>query len=623
MNPLRLSHLTLYKKIVGGYVVTTTLLLLVCLWAIFNLYRLGQAGEAILQDNYRSILAAENMVAAIERQDSSTLTFLLGYDTDAEMAFRANEVEFLTWLSRAKDNITIATEPAILADIETAYTAYLVAFAELTRLEQTDPQAATSYYLEEVWPRFQETRAASNALRDVNQADMVAASDQARRLSIQAIWSMVLIGGITAVFGLTFGFILSRHLVRPLEEMAVATDQVAAGRYDVSLPTQAQDEIGHLARKIVEMSQALKTFHALNVDQLLIEKQKNETIIGSIDDGIILVDNQSNVVAINPKAGTIFTTTRETALGKHLFDVVGHPFICEQVRLTLENGQPPELSEQDATLSFTQAEQTGHYQFSLRPVHLEPDHLLGAVLLFRDVTGLKELDRLKSEFIMTASHELRTPLTGLAMSVNLLGEQAWERLSSSEQELVTAAQEEAKRLKALVNDLLDLSKIESGRLPLEPEVLDISLLIERAVDLLLSQAREKEIKLTWEGEEPTILVEADPNKIIWVLTNLIANALRYTTEGGYVKVTARRHGAMVYVSVEDNGTGIPWEYQSRIFDKFVQVADGQTPGGTGLGLAISKEIVKAHRGTIWVESAPGEGSTFSFTLPAAGEGNKE
>ncbi|MFO7536751.1 MAG: ATP-binding protein, partial [Chloroflexota bacterium] len=232
-------------------------------------------------------------------------------------------------------------------------------------------------------------------------------------------------------------------------------------------------------------------------------------------------------------------------------------------------------------------------------------------------------DRLKSEFIMTASHELRTPLTGLAMSVNLLGEQAWERLSSSEQELVTAAQEEAKRLKALVNDLLDLSKIESGRLPLEPEVLDISLLIERAVDLLLSQAREKEIKLTWEGEEPTILVEADPNKIIWVLTNLIANALRYTAEGGYVKVTARRHGAVVYVSVEDNGTGIPWEYQSRIFDKFVQVADGQTPGGTGLGLAISKEIVKAHQGTIWVESTPGEGSTFTFTLPAAGEGNKE
>jgi two-component system, NtrC family, sensor histidine kinase KinB len=623
MNHFRLSHLALYKKIVGGYLVTTTLLLLVCLWAIFNLYRLGQASEAILRENYRSILAAENMVAAIERQDSSTLSMLLGYDPEAEMAFRANEVEFLTWLSRAKDNITIATEPGILAEIERAYTAYLTAFSELTRLEQTDSQAAPAYYLEQVSPLFQEVRAASNALRDVNQADMVAASDRARRLSTQAIWSMSIIGGITAVFGLGFGLILSGHLVRPLEEMAAAADQIAAGHYDVTLPTQAQDEIGHLARKIVEMSRALKAFHALNVDQLLIEKQKNETIIGSIDDGIILVDNQNIIVAINPKANAIFTTTREAALGKHLFDVVGHPFICEQVNLTLENGQPPELNESETTLTITQADSTGHYQFSLSPVHLEPGHLLGVVLLFRDVTGLKEVDRLKSEFVMTASHELRTPLTSLAMSVNLLAEQTWDRLSSPEQALLTAAQEETQRLKALVNDLLDLSKIESGRLPIEPEAIDISLLVERAIDLLLNQAREKEIDLAREGSEEAILVQADPNKIVWVLTNLIANALRYTDKGGFIKVAARCHGGVVHISVRDNGAGIPWEYQSRIFDKFVQVAGEQTTGGTGLGLAISKEIVKAHRGNIWVESTPGEGSTFTFTLPAATAGGSK
>jgi NtrC-family two-component system sensor histidine kinase KinB len=241
--------------------------------------------------------------------------------------------------------------------------------------------------------------------------------------------------------------------------------------------------------------------------------------------------------------------------------------------------------------------------------------MMGVVMLLRDVTRLKELDRLKSEFVMTASHELRTPLTSMGMSIDLLRENAVAKLNDKEQQLLSAAHEELERIKALVNDLLDLSKIEAGKIDMEFDRVAVQLLFEKAVSALLTQADDKKVELSI--SLPTALpeIKADANKITWVLTNLIANALRYTSSGGRIQLFAEHFGPQVHLSVSDDGAGIPYEYQSKIFEKFVQVEKDKTVHGSGLGLAICKEIVRAHGGTIWVDSLPGEGSTFTFTLP--------
>ncbi len=240
---------------------------------------------------------------------------------------------------------------------------------------------------------------------------------------------------------------------------------------------------------------------------------------------------------------------------------------------------------------------------------------MGVILLLQDVTRLKEVDRLKSEFVATASHELRTPLTGMTMSMGLLLETAQEKLSEPELELLQTAQDDIQRLRALVNDLLDLSKIESGKISLEITSVDVSLLIERALSTFKVQAQEQRVELTPVLPDELPLVRADANKITWVLTNLIANALRYTERGGRIEVKVSPRIDVIHISVRDNGAGIPVDYQSKIFDKFVQVETDKDVGGSGLGLAICKEIVKANNGSIWVESTPGEGSTFTFTLP--------
>jgi NtrC-family two-component system sensor histidine kinase KinB len=253
--------------------------------------------------------------------------------------------------------------------------------------------------------------------------------------------------------------------------------------------------------------------------------------------------------------------------------------------------------------------------FGITPVVSKGGGMFGVVLLLRDVTRLKKLDRLKSEFVMTASHELKTPLQSLGMSIELLREGAFEKLDDKQKQLLNAAGEELARLKSLISDLLDLSKIEAGKVEMELGPMPPRVLAERAVGIFKAQAEEKRIELVTDMPTDVPEVQADANKITWVLTNLIANALRYADSR--ITVTARHAGGWVHLSVADDGEGIPPEYQSRIFEKFVQVKSGKSMGGTGLGLAICKEIVRAHKGTIWLDSTPGEGSTFTFALPVA------
>ena len=605
----------LRTKILVGYSIALTLVILVCGWGVVNLRRLGSASEAILRENYRSILAAENMIDAIERQDSANLLFLLENQQQGAQQFRDNEILFLQWLARAKDNVTISGEAQLLATLEERYRNYLAVSDELQQ-NPGEVSASTAEYYETVFPAFQLVREASIELRDLNQQTALAASDEAQDISTQAIWSMIIAGGTAAGVGLAFSLLLSNRLVRPLQEMSRATSRIAEGEYDVTMSVKSKDELGLLARKITLMSQKLKAFHELNVGKVIVEKQRSEAIIQSISDGLIVVDADFKVIAINPAAAALTNITSLSATSNHFLDVVKNQELYQHIKTTAQTGKPPQLPEEQSILAL-ERDKTQYYQFAITPVTSDTGAMLGVILLLQDVTKLKELDQLKSEFVATASHELRTPLTGMSMSLNLLLETATQKLSEREQELLKSAEEDVDRLRELVNDLLDLSKIESGRIEMEFAPVEVNFLLDKAASMLQVQAQEKKIDLVKQDRPDLPKVKADPGKILWVLTNLIANAIRYTDSGGEIRLDAKHRGTWVQLSVADDGAGIPDEYQDRIFDKFVQVKTEKDVGGSGLGLAICQEIVKAHGGTIWVNSTLGEGSTFSFTVPAA------
>lgn len=606
----------LRTKIQGGYGAVLLLLFGVWGWAVFNLYDLGAAGEAILQENYKSILAAENMIDNIERQDSASLLLILGFADEGLEQFRRNEIEFLEWLSRAKDNITLEGEKKTLEDISENYKIYLVAFSDLSERVSNRGDVRT-YYHEKLLPVFKQVRDTCIKIRDLNQDAMVMAADRAHRLSVRAILSMSLIGFIAAALGFALSLLLSGLLARPLAAMSAATEKIAGGDYDVALRAESNDELGILARQIMHMSDKLKSYHELNVSQLIAEKTRGEAILHSISDGIVVVDENLNILSVNSSAASIFNASPEEAKGKHFFDVAKSKTLYTPLREAVEAGAVSELDPEQTVFTVQRGSRSEHYHFSITPIKTARNKPLGFVMLLQNVTRLKELDRLKSEFVMTASHELRTPLTGIAMSIGLLREKA-EAIDSDDKKLLDAADEEVQRLRALVDDLLDLSKIESGRMEMEMELVGAELIVEKAASAFDVQMKEKGIELSVELPKEKLSVKADPNKIAWVLANFLSNALRYVPGGGHVKVSAEQARENVYFRVKDDGPGIPVEYQSKIFDKFVRVKNDGAVGGTGLGLPIAKAIVRAHGGCIWVDSREGEGSAFTFSLPLAG-----
>jgi len=609
--------MTLKKKILIGYGVVFVLMGLVVVWAVTNLVSLGKASDAILRENYRSILAAENMVDALERQNSAVLLIFLGDSEKGIHQYRENEAVFLQWLARAKDNVTIQGEGELIQSIEAYYAKYRQEFSSLTDLRDAAKQPPQlSYYHKTIFPLFSGVREACIRLRRLNEETMYAASLKAGTVATRAIWSTVFVAASALMVALVFSLLLAERMVRPLRSFMEASRKISAGDYAVQVPVETDDELGRLAGEFNRMATQLGHYHEMNIEQIISEKTKGEAILSSIEDGLVVFDPDLKVSGINPAGRRMLDLEFARVETLMCADILPAPHVCEMIQRTVQTGIQPEVPEEQRIITLQKGDRSRHYLFSVTPIRGRERNLYGIVLLLRDVTRLKEVERLKSEFVMAASHELRTPLTGMGMSIDLLLEHASQGLAEKDRELLQAAHEEVHRMKVLVNDLLDLSKIEAGRIELEFEKVPVQTLFEHVQEVFKDQAEMKHVKLTCEPAGDLPDVRADANKATWVLTNLISNALRYVSQDGQIQITAKKIGPHVHLSVRDNGPGIPTEYQSKIFQKFVQVK-GRQSGGTGLGLAICKEIVRAHGGAIWVESSSGQGSTFTFTLPVA------
>lgn len=607
--------MTLKKKIVTGYGVAFALMGFVVVWAVVNLVALGKATDAILSENYRSILAAENMVDALERQDSGVLLLLLGDTVPGVNQFRENEAVFLEWFARAKDNITITGEAALIQAIESSYTAYRKQFSQLTDMvEVNNPVNARSFYRQTVFPVFINVRVACIDLRRLNEETMYSASLRANQVAKRAIWSTILVAAFGLLIALAFSLLLAEQIVGPIRRFMEASRKISSGDYAVQVPVETGDELGHLAKEFNQMATQLNHYHEMNIEEIISEKNKSEAILASIEDGLVVFDTDLEVSGINPAARRMLGLEAVDTSTLHCTDLLPDATVCTLIEATIQSTHPIDIPDEQRIITIPSKARSHHYLFSITAIRGRDRNLLGIVFLLRDVTRLKEVEQLKSEFVMAASHELRTPLTSLGMSIDLLLEHAARQLPEKDRDLLQAAHEEVQRMKALVNDLLDLSKMEAGKIDLEFESVPVEMLFDHAQSVFKSQALIKEVTLTTKIATDLPMVRADANKITWVLSNLISNALRYVPKEGHIQLTAIKIGAFVHLSVCDDGPGIPPEYQTRIFQKFVQVKD-QPSGGTGLGLSICKEIVRAHGGVIWVEPKSAQGSTFTFTLP--------
>lgn len=611
---------TLRLKILGSYGLVLLLLTLVLSWAFVNILRLGSASEAILSENYQSIRAAEDMIGALERQDSGVLLYLLGYQKKGLQQYRAFQTTFAENLGQARGNVTIEGERQVVARIDSAYEHFLHE-TEVISLSGSPPD---SVYRNRMLSAFLDARRAVERLRHLNQETMVTASARAEAVAKRAVWSVGGVGVAALLLGFLFSLVLSNRLVRPIRQVRAAARRVAEGDYDVTVPVERSDELGRLAEEFNEMAAQLRAFEALNLERIVTEQRKSEAIMQSIDDGLLAVGTDFDILNMNAVAERILTADTEASphedfQGRHFLEVIDNRQLFGYLEEASATGRSPEVEPEEEFLSVSRDGHERHYQLGVTPFYDTSGEMLGVVLLLRDVTKLRELDRLKSEFVATASHELKTPLTSISMSISLLKERLAHALDHYNWGLLVAANEEVGRLRALVDDLLDLSKIEAGRMEMHQQDTNVKDLTDHVIHNFSAQADEEGVDLRSDVPGGLPDVQADPEKVVQVLTNLFSNALRFTDSGDSVRVSAWTEGEEMHVAVADSGPGISEEDQKRIFDKFTQVENGDAVGGTGLGLAICREIVRQHQGRIWVDSTPGEGAQFTFTLPLARE----
>ncbi len=358
-------------------------------------------------------------------------------------------------------------------------------------------------------------------------------------------------------------------------------------------------------------SQAAIALENANLYRMMAEDQRRtEAMLFSIADGVIAVNNDAQIILANFAAERILNLPPFPYIEqRHVKEVIRVPALANLFLRSLNSGK--EMAEE------IQVEEPERKVLEVETslIEAEPGKSLGIIAIIRDVTTLRELEQAKSDFVSTVSHELRTPLTSIKAYTATLRRRDVNFDEETRQQFLRVIEEETDRLTRLISDLLDMSRIESGRLELKKREFDMVKLAEIVVGKLESQSARHTLTLAPECESANVY--ADPDKIEQVLVNLLDNAIKYSPDGGEVRVGVRKQRHLVQCSVTDPGVGIPAEHLPHIFEKFHRVDNRSTREvyGTGLGLYVSKSIVEAHGGNIWVESEPGKGSTFHFTLP--------
>ncbi len=608
--------MSLRIKLLLGYLVFVVALMALGGWSAWQLRQIGSVSRLIIAENYDSVVAAQQMKENLERQDSATLFLSLGQRERAVAQIQEQQQKFDAALEKAANNITEKEELEIIAAIRRDRATYYQNLATFLTPTTTE-QPPNTFYFTQLEPVFHQLRGACDRLLQVNQQAMLTKAENATGIAQQWFWRTLWLAAALVIAGLLLALWLSQKIVQPLLELRAAAGKIAGGDLAAKASVSSRDEIGILAAEFNRMAERLRQLRRSDLGQLFIAQQTTEATIDSLYDPILVTDAHGHVTKLNPAAEKLFGL-EATNLGKPIAEITHDNRIAMAVSEAL-NWQRPVIGESIANaipITLNGTEQA--YRLRTTPMRDDQQQLLGTVVLLENITHLKEVDRLKSEFIATASAQLQEPVNELQMSLYCLLDDVTGELNETQRDLLFNCRDQVERWERLRQDLLALSSIESGEQP--PKMAAVNLAQSVGPLLASSRAEIEGSDLTLQVDLPATLpaVLADSEQIHRVLTHLLQNARRNTPRGGQIQVCAKDLGDHLAISVSDTGRGIPPEFLPRLFNRFVRVP-GTNTEGSGLGLAISKRLIEAHGGQISVQSKPELGSVFTFTLLKAEE----
>lgn len=420
--------------------------------------------------------------------------------------------------------------------------------------------------------------------------------------------TMLMVAGLMVLFLIAalISFRLALGLTRPLEQITRVAKRIKNMDYQARVKVAKQDEIGELGNAINAMADSLQ------VQMTRIQQNENqlESVLDNMINGIVMIDRSGKIVLMNRRAEEALGFSARELVGRHYAEAKQQYELSQMIQEGLESKQ--HLRE-EITFYFPEERLL---ELNLVPIHPEGNEFTGVLLVLQDVSAIRRLERMRSEFVANVSHELKTPITAVkGFAETLLGGAVSDEETA--RSFLQIIYDESDRLNRLIGDILELSKIESRRVPLVFSPVEVDTFTHKSVKLMESEAARKSIELSM-SIEPGLYVEADEDRLRQIIMNLISNGINYTPEGGRVSLKIESLGDdYIRIQISDSGIGIPKKDLPRIFERFYRVdkARSRSSGGTGLGLSIVKHLVELHKGTISVTSSVGVGSTFTIELP--------
>lgn len=558
--------MTLRSKIALGTVFLFLMLLLIGGLSSYYISVQKNLTEAVLKDNYESLNYCHGMLAAMNREKMAQLTI---------------NRPFAQYLALQEKNVTEKGEAQATAALHQAFTRL--------PLDSSAVLAMRSNVLKILQINMQAIQRKNNAaIRSAQQA----------RLYISTL------SGILFLLAFTFVLNFPGLITEPIQQFNEAIQELSRKNYTYRLHIDRVDEFGQLAVAINKMAGKLDEYEHSNVAQLMFEKKRAEAVINSLDDASIGLDQQQNILFANQKALQLLGLQAEKIVGEAAERIIPHNDLLQHI-----------LGNPAGAAPFKIVVDNRENYFVLDTHQIQVEEEPGTVYVLKNITSFLEKDLAKTNFLATISHELKTPIAGIKLGLQLLENPKTGNLNPEQTQLLADIQADSDRLLRITSELLNMTQLETGKINLNLQPSDPTELVHTALQALYAQIQEKKLHIQTHFEPTLPKLWADPEKTIWVLINLLSNAIRHSSEGDQLKVqVALTPAQQIQFYVEDQGPGIAAEYQGKIFEKYVK-APGSKSGGTGLGLAISKDFVEAMGGKIGVQSHLGQGAAFYFELP--------
>ncbi|QEH39966.1 ATP-binding protein [Chitinophaga sp. XS-30] len=551
-----MTRINLKTKITLGVLFLFMMLMIVSIMGYYYLNRVNREAGVILQDNYESLEYAKKMLQALESRDTAT---------------------FLTSLRQQEANITEPGEEKITALVRQHF----------------------------MGGQYDLTRHDLFTIMELNMNATVKKNERSKATADKALLYIALISGVCFLLSITFVYNFPGYIANPIRELTEGIKGIAQKRYEQRLYFRSGDEFGELATAFNTMAQKLDEYEHSNLARILFEKKRAEAVISSLKDATIGIDDKGAILFANTEALQLLNMEEKEVAGYDAATVAKHNDLLYFLLHNREQG-PVKIVVNGKESFFTHETADIHHESGR----------IGYIIVLKNITAFRELDLAKTHFIATISHELKTPLATTDISLKLLEDARTGQLNPEQQELLESIRQDNRRMIRMVSELLDFSRVESGNIQLQIQPVSPDNILQYALDTVQKQAEGKQVKILTTSAPGAGMLIADAEKSAWVLVNLLTNAIRYSPAGGEVELDVQPSGKDKLVfSVRDHGKGIDPAFSRKVFERFFQVPGSDDGKGSGLGLAIAKEFIEAQGGAIGVESAPGKGSRFWFSLP--------